>query len=337
MDFAITRRATRRGQIPRWLRSVGSYGFTVFALVNLNFFLPRTLPGDPIEALAAQASPGLGGESARAALTSYYGLERPLAEQYGHYLSALARGDLGRSISENRSVSGLIAERLPWTALLVLTAVAVASLVGVVAGIHSGWRRGRRIDRGLLALFLGVRNIPEFFLGSMVVFLFAVRLDWFPLAGARNPFRADAGLVERALDIGHHLVLPAAVLAVGLAAGQYLYMRAGMVSELGAGYLLLARAKGLSDRRLKYRYAARNALLPVVTVSALELGLAVSGAIFVERVFAYPGMGLLASSAANNRDYPLLQGTFLVFALAVLTANLLADLLYARLDPRTAA
>ncbi len=111
------------------------------------------------------------------------------------------------------------------------------------------------------------------------------------------------------LDIGHHLVLPATVLAVGLTASQYLYMRAGIVSELGAGYLLLARAKGLSERRLKYRYAARNALLPVVTVTSLQLGMAVSGSIFVERVFAYPGMGQLANSAANNRDYPLLQGT----------------------------
>lgn len=320
----------------RWRRPVLSYVVTVFVLVNLNFFLPRTLPGDPIETLAAQASPGLGGESARAALAEYYGLDRPLLEQYGHYLSALAHGDLGRSISENRPVSSLIVERFPWTVLLITSALGFASLVGVVAGIHSGWRRGRGIDRGFLALFLGLRNIPEFFLGSMVLFLFAVRLDWFPLSGARTPFRSDASLAERILDVAHHLVLPAAVLAVGLTAGQYLYMRAGMVSELGAGYLWLGRAKGLPERRLKYRYAARNALLPLVTVTALELSMAVSGSIFVERVFAYPGMGALASSAANSRDYPLLQGTFLVFGLVVLTVNLFADALYARLDPRVA-
>jgi len=269
-------------------------------------------------------------------LASYYGLDRPMLEQYGHYLGGIAHGDLGRSISENRPVSSLIAERLPWTLLLVLTAIGLASLVGVVAGMHSGWRRGKRMDRGLLAVFLGLLSVPEFFLGSMVLFVLAVRLDWFPLAGARTPFVTGGSPFEQILDIGHHLVLPAGVLALGLTASQYLYMRAGMVSELGAGYLLLGRAKGLSERRLKYRYAARNALLPVVTVTSLQLSLAVSGSIFVERVFAYPGMGQLANSAANGRDYPLLQGAFLVFALIVVTVNLLTDLLYARLDPRTA-
>ncbi len=320
----------------RWLRPVGSYGLTLFVLVNLNFILPRSLPGDPIRVLAAQASPGLGGESARVALADYYGLDRPLLEQYGQYLGGLVRGDLGRSISENRPVSSLIVERFPWTLLLVLTAIGLATLIGVVAGIHSGWRRGKAADRGLLAVFLGLLNIPEFFLGSMVLFVFAVQLDWFPLAGARTPFLVDASPVEQVIDVGHHLLLPAAVLAVGLTAGQYLYMRAGMVSELGADYLVLARAKGLSERRLKYHYAARNALLPVVTVTSLQLGLAVSGSILIERIFAYPGMGQLASSAVSARDYPLLQGTFLVFALVVVTVNFLTDLLYSRLDPRTA-
>lgn len=320
----------------RWLGPLGSYGLTVFVLVNLNFFLPRSMPGDPIKALAAQAAPGLGGEAAQAALASYYGLDSSLVEQYGHYLATLAHGDLGMSISENRPVSSLIVERLPWTLLLVGVAVAMATLVGVVAGVHSGWRRGRGMDRGLLAVFLGLRNIPEFFLGSMLLFLFAVQLDWLPLAGARTPFLSDAGPVAQVVDIAQHLVLPAGVLAVGLTASQYLYMRAGMVSERGAGYLMLARAKGLSERRLKYRYAARNALLPVVTFTSLELGVAVSGSVFVERIFAYPGMGQLASSAANDRDYPLLQGVFLVFALLVITVNLLTELLYTRLDPRTA-
>lgn len=337
MRAAIADQRAPNSSAARWLRPLSSYGLTVFVLVNLNFLLPRSMPGDPIGSLAAQASPGLGGESARDALTSYYGLDRPLLEQYGSYLGGLAHGDLGLSISENRPVSSLIVERFPWTVLLMLTAIGLASLVGVIAGIHSGWRRGRAADRRLLVVFLGLLNIPEFFLASMVLFVFAVQLDWFPLAGARTPFLVDASAVDQVLDIGHHLVLPAAVLAVGLTASQYLYMRAGMVSELGADYLLLGRAKGLSERRLKYRYAARNALLPVVTMTSLQLGLAVSGSIFIERVFTYPGMGQLSTSAVSARDYPLLQGTFLVFALFVVTINLLTDLLYARLDPRTVA
>ncbi len=326
----------RPGTGRRWLRPLGSYALTIFVLLNLNFFLPRTLPGDPIEILAAQASPGQGGEEARAALEAYYGLDLPLLQQYVNYLTGLVRGDLGQSVTENRPVRDLIFERLPWTLLLIGTAIGLASIVGVIAGIHSGWRRGKNMDRGLLTLFLSLRTIPEFFLGSMVLFVFAVKLDWFPLAGSRTPFLADASLFEQVADILHHLALPALVLAVGLTAGQYLFMRAGMVSELGAGYLLLGRAKGLTERRLKYRYAARNAMLPVVTVIALELGMAVTGSIFIERVFAYPGLGQLINGAANLRDYPLLQGSFLVFALFVVTANFLADLLYARLDPRTA-
>ncbi len=321
---------------PRF-RILGAYLVTVFVLLNLNFFLPRTLPGDPIDALLTQGAANDPAGETRAALEAYYGLDRPLTEQYVDYFANLAQGDLGRSVLSRRAVSELISERMWWTVLLVGTSVAVATAIGVVGGIQAGWRRGRRHDKGLLGLFIGLQNIPGFFLASVVLFVFAFELGWFPSSGARTPFADfDSGLTTVA-DVAHHLVLPAGVLVVGLLAGPFLLMRAGMVSELGAGYLLMGRAKGMPERRLKYRYAARNALLPVVTATAYELGLAVTLVVFVERVFAYPGLGELVADAAANRDYPTLQGCFLVITLAVVTFNFLADALNARLDPRTTA
>src|SRR5919199_6113909 len=182
-------------------------------------------------------------------------------------MARLARGDLGMSIRYHAPVWDVVASRLPWTLLLMGTAIVVALTVGLLAGVSSGWRRGRAGDRRLLGLFIGLQNVPTFFLASVALFVFSVKLRWFPLAGARTAFSSSHG-VRPVADVGRHLMLPASVLAVGLAAGYYLVMRASMVSELGSDYLLSGRIKGLRERRLKYRYAARNALLPVVASAA---------------------------------------------------------------------
>lgn len=309
----------------------------LFVLVTLNFTLPRFLPGDPIDSLIAQSSANFTfGEQSRAALERYYGLDRPLPQQYGHYLSRLVHGDMGRSIATNSPVSQEIARRIGWTALLMGTALILATVLGVVAGIHAGWRRGRPLDRALLALLLAVREFPAFLLASILLFLFAVKLDWLPLSGAETPF-AHLGVGGRVVDVGKHLLLPATVLTVGLTAGTYLVMRAGMVNELGADYLVLGRAKGLRERRLKYRYAARNALLPVLSLTALQMGFLATGDVLIERVFAYPGLGNLIFSSIASRDYPTIQGAFLVVSVTVVTVNALAEALYRRLDPRAAA
>lgn len=314
---------------------VVSYLVTVFLLLTLNFFLPRAMPGDPISALVDPAAPSrIDDEQLRAALAEYYGLDQPLLTQYVEYLGGLVHGDLGVSIRYNAPVADLVGERLPWTMLLVGTAITLAIVMGWAAGVHSGWRRGEAVDRGLLAVSLGLKGFPVFFVGSLALVLFAVKLGWFPLAGTSTPF-SELGLLARIVDVGHHLALPALVLALEFAASQYLVMRAGMVGELGADYLLLGRAKGLRDRRLKYRYAARNALLPAVTLAALHVSFAVTGAILVETVFAYQGMGRLVFEAVAFRDYPTLQACFLVLTLMVLTVNFLADATYHRLDPRT--
>ncbi len=313
-----------------------AYPFALFLLLTLNFVLPRALPGEPIQALQnPQSQTYVGDEATRASVESYYGLDRPAAEQYGRYLKDLARGDLGTSIRYNRPVADVLGARLGWTALLVGTSLALATGVGMLAGVNSGWRRGRPADRRLLVLFLTLDNFPVFFLASMAVYLFAVKLGWFPLSGGRTPFSGSDGALSQAADIAHHLALPAGVMALQFTTFQYLVMRAGMVGEIGSQYMLLGRAKGLDERVLKYRYAARNALLPSITVTGLQLGFAVTAAIFVEAVFAYPGIGSLMFESVSERDYPTMQGCFLVLAVLVVSANFLTDLAYRRLDPRT--
>lgn len=331
LPATAARRRTRRTLI-------GSYAVLLFLLVSLNFMLPRALPGEPIAALGDPRSElYVGDDARRAAVERYYGLDRPMAEQYGRYLAGLARGDLGTSIRFNAPVTEVIAGRLPWTLLLLGTALVVATAVGMIGGVHSAWRRGRRADRRLLTLFLAIDNIPVFFLASVAAYVLAVNLGWFPLSGARTPFSESWGPLRQAADVAHHLVLPVAALALQLMGFQYLVMRASMVTELGSDHLLLGRAKGLRERVLKYRYAARNALLPSVTVFALQLGFAVTAAIFVETVFAYPGLGSLMVESVGERDYPTMQGCFLVLTVLVVGANFLAEVAYRRLDPRTAA
>lgn len=314
-----------------------SYLVTMLLLVTVNFVLPRALPGNPIEAQLAAGSPTyVYDDQARDQLTRYYGLDRPVAAQYGEYLRGLVTGDLGVSTTNRRPVVDLVGERLPWTLLLMGAATLLATVLGAVAGVQSGWRKGRRIDGGLLALFVTLQNVPVYLLATFVLGLFAVGLGWLPLAGGSTPFAAY-GPLGQVGDVVRHLVLPAGVLAAHLAAFQYLLVRASMVSELGADYLLLGQAKGLRARRLQYRYAARNALLPVVANTAVTLSAAVTGTVFVERVFAYPGIGRLLFDSIGSRDYPVLQACFLVLAIMVVSLNLLADLATRRLDPRTAA
>lgn len=327
----------RRRNWRPWAGALASYLVVVFALVTLNFLLPRAMPGDAVDGLLAQGSDGFPlGEEARARLEEYYGFDGSLGTQYRHYLSQLVRGDLGRSTITNAPVTEEIGRRLPWTLLLIGSSLLVSTAIGMVAGVHSGWRRDKPMDRALLTGLLTVREFPPVLLGSLLLFVFAVKLDWLPLFGAQTPFSGSFSLAEKAIDIGRHLLLPLVVMTVGLTAGTYLVMRAGMVSELGSDHMMLGRAKGLHQRRLKYHYAARNALLPVVSVTAIEVSFAVAANVFVERVFSYPGLGGLLFGSIGVRDYPVIQGVFLLVSVGTVTVNALADVVYRRLDPRAA-
>ncbi len=312
---------------------------TLWAVVTLVFLLPRLLPGDPLQSLDDPASGTfVSDEQARERLAAYYGLDRPFLDQYRTYLSELVRGELGWSISQSSPVSTLIARRLPWTLLLMGSALALSSVISFLAGVAAAWRRGRVVDRALIATLSTARAIPEYATASVLVVCFAVLLPWFPQAGAQTPFARYPSVYAAVSDVTRHLVLPLAALTLGLAANNFLVVRNTVVSTLGQDYMLLARAKGLPPRLLKYRHSGRNALLPFLTSLGGETARLAAGAVlFVEFVFAYPGMGTLVSSAVAARDYPVLQGAFVVLALIVLVANLLVELAYNVVDPRVAA
>ena len=334
-DPVVSLAESRPQRRPPWV-ALASYLVTVFVLVTFNFALPRVMPGDPIDALMALGSPSfVQDDQTRANLSEYYNLDASLPEQYVHYIAGLAQGDLGVSIFSNVPVAEELVPRFGWSFLLIVTSITISIAIGLPTGVHSGWKRGGRVDRGLLAFFLSVENLPVFFVGAVVLVVFSAQLGIFPLGGAATPFN-DFGGIQKAGDIAHHLALPALIMGFQFATYEYLVMRSSMVSELGSDYLLAGRAKGLRERRLKYGYAGRNALLPVVTVIGLQFSLAFTSIVFIEGIFSYPGVGGYMFVAVGIRDYPAMQGAFLVLTITVLTTNLLVDLLYRRLDPRTA-
>jgi len=314
-----------------------AYLFTLWVVLTLNFLLPRLLPGDPLSALLdPESSDYVFNAEVRAALESYYGLDRPLPAQYITYLKGAVTGDLGQSIRLNRPVSELLAAHLPWTLLLTGTALGLASLVGLLAGAEAAWKRGSAADRLLTAASVVAGNAPVYFVGMMLLILFGVQFGWLPLAGGRTPFAHYEGPLAAAADVGRHLVLPALTLTLAMLGIQFLLVRNNVVGILGEDFMLVARAKGLRPARLKWGHALRNALLPFVAHLAAHAGLAITGAVFIETLFQYPGMGRLIFEAVGARDYPLIQGVFLLVAVVVLSANLLADWLNVRLDPRLA-
>ena len=312
-----------------------AYLVTLWVVLTLNFLLPRLLPGDPLSALLDPASSDYVFDAeVRAALEAYYGLDRPLTAQYIAYLKGAGTGDLGRSIRLNQPVADLLAAHLPWTLLLTGTALGLASLFGLLGGAEAAWKRGSAADRLLTAASVVVGNAPVYFVGLMLLILLGAELSWLPLAGGRTPFASYDTPLAAAADIGKHLVLPALTLTLSLLGIQFLLVRNSVVGILGEDFMLVARAKGLRTARLKWNHALRNALLPFVAHLAAHAGLAITGAVFIETLFQYPGMGRLIFEAVGARDYPVIQGVFLVVAVVVLTANLLADWLNVRLDPR---
>jgi peptide/nickel transport system permease protein len=314
---------------------LGVYLLTLWAVLTLNFLLPRLLPGDPLSALLdPEASEYVFDQAVRAELEAYYGLNRPLHQQYLAYLWGVMTGDLGWSIRLNRPVGELIWTHLPWTLLLVLTAFSLASLAGILIGAEAAWQAHTRADRLLVTISTVLSHVPVYVLGMLLIVIFGARLNWLPLAGGRTPFARYETLLAAAADISRHLILPALSLALAMAGTNFLLIRNSTVGVLGEDFMLVARAKGLPVARLKWGHALRNALLPFVAHLAAHAGMAITGAVFIETVFGYPGMGRLIFEAVGARDYPVIQGVFVVVSLIVLSANLLADWFNSKLDPR---
>ena len=319
-----------------FLRRIGFYLATAWLAITLNFIIPRLMPGNPVQAMFARTKQVANPQS-EAAMEAAFGVNThaSLLSQYFSYLGNVVHGQLGTSISYYpASVSSVIASALPWTLLLVGTATVIAFVVGTLLGIVSAWRRGTWVDH-LLPVTAFLSAMPYFWLGAVAIFVFASKLGWFPLSGAYNtgiPAGANLHFVLSVLDYG---LLPAGTIVVSSIAGWLLGMRNVMLLTIPEDYVMLAQAKGLRTRRVVFTYAARNAILPNLANFALSLGFVVGGAILTEIVFSYPGVGYVLFQAVSNQDYPLMQGLFLIITLMVLLANLLADVAYAVLDPRT--
>jgi peptide/nickel transport system permease protein len=314
-------------------RNIMTYCIALIFILALNFLLPRVMPGDPLTAIYGEEALVAMTPQLKAELVKRFALDQPLWRQFGAYMVALLQGRLGYSYYFNAPVLSVVLGRLPWTLLLVGTALVLSTVVGIVLGIESGWRRGSGIDRSMLAGLMSLNGFPDFFLGMVLLILFGVTWGIFPLAGALTPYSGLTGWAA-VLDAIKHLVLPVAALTLAHLSSGYLLTRNTMITVLKEPYMLTARAKGLSQGVLKYRHAGRNSLLPVVTQTGIWTGRVVTGALFVELVFAYPGVGYLAYEAMMARDYPVIQGLFLVVALAVLAINFLVELSYTKLDPR---
>jgi peptide/nickel transport system permease protein len=306
----------------------------LLGIATITFFIVHLAPGDPMDVyLDQQYRPDVDPELIEA-LRQKYGLDRPLHVQYVRWLGNLARGDLGESFRYRRPVSALIAERLPYTLQLTALALLLDALIGIALGVLSAVRQYTRLDRTITLGSLIVHSIPGFWLALMLVLLFSVELRWLPTSQTRS---LDYDLLTPLQQVGDrlwHLVLPVFVLGVASAAGTARYMRNRLLEVLSEEYVIAARARGLRERAVIVGHALRNALIPIVTLYGLSLPFLLGGAVLIERVFAWPGMGLLAVEAISARDYPIILATSMMAAVLVVLGNLLADILYAAVDPR---
>ncbi|GAB3969005.1 ABC transporter permease [Plantactinospora veratri] len=307
----------------RLLRGV----LTMWFAVTVTFFLLRLLPGDPALAVA---DPGMT-EELRAELLRDYGLDRPLAVQYWEYLTQLLQGNLGVSFRQNQPVLDILLERLPWTLLLAGSALVVTVALGIPLGVVAATRAKGTLDRliqvgGITGQSLFIPSI-----GVFLLYVFGVVFGILPIGGAMDD---DVYGLAAYGSIALHLILPCLSLVLVQLGSYVLTLRSTLIDALGEDYCTLARAKGLPNRKVVWRHALRNALLPTTTLVGLQLGFLVGGAVLTESIYAYPGVGRAIFEAVGQLDFPVLQGAFLMLAFAVIAANLLTDLAYGLLDPR---
>jgi peptide/nickel transport system permease protein len=318
------------------MRRAGFFLVTLWAALSLNFFLPRLMPGSPADRIIAHLH-GAVSQSTVLAIEQSLGIDnnQGIWSQYFTYFGHTATGNLGISYSQGEPVSQVIAGALPWTLGLVGVTTVLAFILGTAIGAVAAWRRGSRFDSVMPPLFVFTTAIPFFWVGMVLILIFSVHLGWFPSSGNVGQLTLPSFSASYIGDVLQHAILPALTLLITGIGGWVLTMRNNMVTTLTEDYVRMARAKGLSSARVMVDYGARNAILPNLTGFAMSLGFVVSGAILVEYVFNYQGVGYYLLNAVGYDDYPLMQGLFLVITLAVLIAILLSDIFTAILDPRT--
>lgn len=304
----------------------------VLAVVTFVFALLHAAPGEPFAEL--DTDPRVTSEM-RTQIRARYALDRPVGEQYAHWLGALVQGELGLSYARQRPVRQVLGDALPRTGLLVGTALALGFALGILVGALQALRAGSLLDRLLTRVTVTASAVPDFWLALGLMLVFAVKLRWLPSAGmADDAMFAYLTPLERVRDLAMHLVLPASTLTIVLASIVARQQRAALMETLPDDYVRTARAKGLGERAILLRHALRNALLPTITLLALVLPTLVGGALFVETIFAWPGMGKVAADAIAQRDYPVVLGVTLLASIVVVVTSILADVVYAAADPR---
>lgn len=312
------------------LRKVGGALISLLMVVVLGFFAFRILPGDPVQKIARerQMSP-----EQMAQLRAEYGLAKPVLVQFWDYLVGIFTGNLGTSYVYKQSVSSLIAEYAWPTLLLTGTAAILAISLGLWMGQLAAWKRGSLFDKLTTSTSLIFWSVPTFWLALLLLMVFSGRLQWLPTGGMVSP-GIEPGGIDYVLDVAKHLILPVITMTAVVYAQYLMVMRASLLGEMSADYLTTARAKGLREDDVRLKHAVPNALLPTVTLVFMHIGGLIAGALTVETVFSWPGLGKLTYEAISGPDLPLLQGTFVVFSAAIIIMNLLADLVYRQLDPR---
>jgi peptide/nickel transport system permease protein len=303
---------------------------TLLFVIVFNFFLFRVVANDPVASLfrGRQLT-----QTQRDELTKQFGLDGSTGKQFVSYLEQTATLNLGRSYQNNQPVSEEIARQAMPTITLVGISAILSATIGILLGIAAAWRRRTKTDYSITTFTMGTYSMPDFWLGMLLLTLFAVTLGWLPVGGITDP-ASEAGGIGRLADQAKHMILPMITLTIGYLGEYTIVMRSSLLDTMREDYLVLARAKGLRDVLVRDRHAVPNALLPVVTLIAINFGFVLSGAIAVETIFSWPGLGLATYEALQGPDLPMLQGMFLLFSAAVIVFNLIADLLYAYLDPR---
>jgi len=314
------------------VRRVLQLGVTFWAIGTVLFFLFRLMPGDPTSfVISPQMTP-----EARQRIIESYGLDQPLHVQYYHYLTNALTLDFGQSFHSNQPVRDVIWTYLPNTLVLMLTAFIIAYIAGITLGVFAGWYRGSRFEKSAVVTALTARSVPTFWVGLLILWIFGAGLGVIPMSGMASPGANYTSFWDMVLstDFVRHLIAPASVLAFYYMGYPLLIMRSSMTEVLAKDFIDVCRAKGLSERAVMFKHAARNAMLPIVTAAAIALGYAVGGSVLIETVFAWPGIGREMVRAVLRRDFPVAQGTFMVLAGTIILLNFAADLLYGYLDPR---
>lgn len=319
----------------RLLSKIAGIVFSILVIATINFVLVHSAPGDPALVIAGQS--GAADAQFIAQIRAEYGLDQPWIVQYGTYLGKIAQLDLGYSVRQRSQVSELILDRLGPTLLLTLSAFFLSLIGGVVLGSIAGLRHGSWTDFAISMVSLVLYATPVFWFGLMLVLIFSINLGWLPAFGYSNIRAASFGPLEYALDVGKHLILPALTLSAIYMAVYTRLMRSAVIEVGHEDHVKTARAKGLTRGQILRGHMLRNAAVPVVTFAGLQAGALIGGAVVVETVFSWPGLGRLTFDAVTARDYPVLLGLFLVMSVLVIAVNLLTDLLHRLIDPRTAA